>query len=71
MPVEIEVHTVSHFKASINAKVEPKRLECDGIFISYEVRPNIGHLLHDTGFVDSDMHIIVNTSTNVHSTRFF
>ena len=34
-PVEIESHTVSHFKATINAKVEPKGLESDGIFISY------------------------------------
>ena len=59
MPVEIEVHTVPHFKASINAKVEPERLECDGIFISYEVRPKLGHLLHNMGFVDSDMHTTV------------
>ena len=61
MPVEIEVHTVSHFKATINVKVEPEGLECDGISISYEVRPKIGHLLHNTGFVDSDMHTIVST----------
>ena len=35
VPVEIESPTVSHFKATINAKVEPEGLECDGIFISY------------------------------------
>ena len=34
-PVEIEVHTVPHFKITINTKVEPERLECDGISISY------------------------------------
>ena len=33
--VEIEFHTVPHFKATINTKVEPERLGCDGIFISY------------------------------------
>ena len=31
MAVEIESHTVSHFKAPINAKVGPDGLECDGI----------------------------------------
>ena len=32
VPVEIESRTVSHFKATINAKVEPEGLESDGIF---------------------------------------
>ena len=59
MSVEIEVHTAPHFKAIINAKVEPEGLVCDGIFISYQARPNLGHLLHIMGFVDSDMHTIV------------
>ena len=35
VPIEIEVNIVPHFKATINAKVEPEGLECDGIFISY------------------------------------
>ena len=35
VPVEIEIHTVPHFKATINTKVEPEQLGCDGIFISY------------------------------------
>ena len=34
VPVEIEVQTVPHFKAILNPKVEPERLECGGIFIS-------------------------------------
>ena len=59
MPVEVEVHTVPHFKATINAKVEPEGLECDGIFISYKAMSKIGHLLHKTGFVDSDLHTTV------------
>ena len=41
MPVEIESCTVSHFKATINAKVEPEGLESDGIFISYLARPGV------------------------------
>ena len=50
MLVEVEVYTVPHFKATINAKVEPEGLECDDIFISYLARPNLGHLLHKMGF---------------------
>ena len=56
MPIEIYVNTVSHFKATINATVKPEGLESDGIFISYQARPNIDLLLHKTGFVHSDMH---------------
>ena len=32
MPVEEEAHTVPHFKAPVNAKVEPGGLECDDTF---------------------------------------
>ena len=32
MPVEIEVHTVPHFKATINDKMVPGRLEHTGSF---------------------------------------
>ena len=60
MPVEIESCTVSHFKATINATVKPEGLESDGIFISYQARPKIVHLLHKRGFVYSDMHTTVN-----------
>ena len=59
MLVEIEVHTVPHFKATINTKVDPEQQGCDSIFISYQGRPKIGHLLHKTGFVYSDMHTTV------------
>ena len=61
MPVEIEGHTVPHFKATMNVKVEPEGLEHEGIFIANQARPNLGHLLHKTGFVDSDMHNTVYT----------
>ena len=59
LPVEIEVHTVPHFKGTISGKVEPEGLECDGIFIFYQVRPKLDRLLHKMGFVDSDMHTTV------------
>ena len=59
MPVEKKVHTVPNFKATINTKVEPERLGCDGVFISYKAKPKMGHLLHKTGFVHSDMHTTV------------
>ena len=64
MPVEIEVHTVPHFKATINTKVWPEQLGSDGISISYKARPKIGHLLHKTGFDDSDMHTTVQDIRN-------
>ena len=35
LTVEVEFHTVPHFKGSFNAKVEPDRLEYYGIFIVY------------------------------------
>ena len=55
----MEAHTVPHFKATINTKVWPEQLGSDGISISYKARPKIGHLLHKTGFVYSDMHTTV------------
>ena len=39
--------------------MKPEGLECDGTFISNQARPNLGCLLNKTGFVDSDMHMIV------------
>ena len=35
MPVEVEVHTVPHFKALVSSKVKPRQLECGGIFMFY------------------------------------
>ena len=48
MPVEIEVHTVLHFKVPINANLEPGGLKCHGTFIFYQARPNLGHLTFTT-----------------------
>ena len=33
VPFELEVHTVPHFKAPVNCKVEPRGPEHGGIFI--------------------------------------
>ena len=35
MEVEVEVHTVPHFKAPVNSKVESRQLECGGVFMFY------------------------------------
>ena len=71
MPVEIESRTVSHFKATINATVKPEGLESDGIFISYQARPKIVHLLHKRGFVYSDMHTTVARLLEIQSAQIF
>ena len=57
MPVEIEVHTVPHFKGTINAKVESEGLECDDFLFFTK----LGHLLHNTEFINSEMHTTVHT----------
>ena len=33
VPVEVEVHTVPHFKAAVNAKVGPRGLKCGSTFM--------------------------------------
>ena len=59
VPVEVEVHTVPHFKAPVNSKLEPQGPEHGGIFISLNTRSKIGQLLHKSGHFDSDMHTTV------------
>ena len=61
MPVEVEVHTVPHFKAPVNGKVEPRGLEHGGIFIFSNARSKKGHLLHKSRHCDFDMHTAVAT----------
>ena len=65
MPFDLEVHTVQHFKGTINTKVEPEGLEFIGIFIFYQVRQRLSCLLHKAGFVDSDMHTTVIHNQNI------
>ena len=57
--VEVEVHTVPHFKAPVNIKLELQGPEYGGIFISLNTRSKIGQLLHKSGHFDSDMHTTV------------
>ena len=54
MLVEIEGHTVPHFKAPVYAKVELWGLECGGIISIQTSLLDISHLLHKTGFVKTE-----------------
>ena len=49
MPVEIEVHTVPHFKAPVNAKVELLRIACGDTFTVQTSLLKIGCLVHKLG----------------------
>ena len=64
MPVEIEVHTVPHFKGTNNAKVESEGLECDEFLFFTK----LGHLLHKSRPVpfvsSSSVCILVHTRKN-------
>ena len=55
MPVEVEVHTVPHFKASVIIKVELWGLECGGTFIIQTSSLKIGCLVHRLGFVATEV----------------
>ena len=35
MPLEVQGHTVPHFKALFSGKLDARRLECDSIFTFY------------------------------------
>ena len=51
MPVEVEAHTVPHFKAAVNSKVEPRQLEWGNVFKVMHSLSKLGLLLHKMGFV--------------------
>ena len=53
LPFEVKVHTVPHFKAPINAKVEPGPLKWGGTFMYENSIVNLGQLVHKTGFVQT------------------
>ena len=55
MLVEIEGHTVPHFKAPVYAKMELWGLECGGTFSIQTSLLNISHLLHKMGFVPTEV----------------
>ena len=54
MLVEIEGHTVPHFKAPVYAKMELWGPECGGTFSIQTSLLNISHLLHKTSFVKTE-----------------
>ena len=64
MPVEVEVLTVSHFKAPVNAKVELWGLECVGTSIIQTSALKIGCLVHKLGFVATEVVGIVHSIVN-------
>ena len=51
MLVEIEDHTVPHFKVPVYAKMELWGPECGGTFSTQTSLLNISHLLHKSRFV--------------------
>ena len=55
MPVKVEVHTVPHFKAPINAKVERWGLEGANTFMYYNSIVNLALLVHKTGFFKTEV----------------
>ena len=55
MPVEVEVHTVPHFKAPVNGRVGLWWLEYDGNFSIQTSLLKIGGLLHKSGHFDSQL----------------
>ena len=58
MPFKIEIHTEPHFKATINAKFEPKRVNFHDFFSFLELRPKKDFLVHETVVLNL-MHTIV------------
>ena len=55
MPVKVEVHTVPHFKAPVNAKVELYGLKFSSTFIIQTSLLKIGCLVHKLGFVATEV----------------
>ena len=59
MLVEIEGHTVPHFKAPVYAKMELWGIECSGTSSIQTSLLNISHLLHKKGFIPTEVATIV------------
>ena len=64
MQVEIEGHTVPHFKAPVYAKMELRGHECGSTFSVQTILLNISHLLHKRGFVP------IEVGTTVHKNKY-
>ena len=65
MPVEVEIHNVTHMKVVNNTKVKIKGLIHGGTFILYHILVNLGHLLYKSGLIESQ------SSTTVFQGDFF
>ena len=63
MPVEIEGHTVPHFKAPIYVKLELTGLEHGSTLSIQTSLLNIGRLLHKMGFVQREIATTVNVKS--------
>ena len=59
VPVEVEVHTVPHFKDPVYNELELRGPEHGVIFKLLNTKSNICQLLHKLGHFDSDMHTTV------------
>ena len=59
MPTEVEAHTVPHFKASVNGKVELWWLECASTLSIQTSLLKIDHLLDKSSFVETQSFITV------------
>ena len=55
MPVQVELHTVPHFKAPVNAKLELWGLEYGGTFAIQTSVLKVGCLKHKSGFVGTEV----------------
>ena len=62
MPVEVEVHTVPHFKAPVNGTVNPWWLEYGSNFSIQTSLLKIGCLLYKLGHFDSQLLTIVKSN---------
>ena len=55
MPIEVEAHTVPHFKAPVKYKVEGLGQEHAGTFMKYNVIVKLGSLVHKMGFEKTEV----------------
>ena len=61
MPIEIEAHTVPHFKAPVNGKVERWGQEHAGTFTQQNGIVNLRGLVHKMGFDKTEVPMTVST----------
>ena len=66
MPIEIEDHTVPHFKAPVNFKLGLLGPERPSFLCSKKSIENLGHLVHKKGFVKAEVPTTVCVFPSVH-----